>query len=201
MSRPPRLAPRSVASPAGAPRPSPARPAVRVLVAGLALSVEACATTPLTSAATLAPTAPTASAPTTPGADPAVAAAPTPAGPTPAGPSPAPGPPGAPAPAGPAADPLIPPPMNPPPPLPRWEDVASSHPKGATNPPSPVLEVSVQGDRCWKAWRGGMIRPPLDEAAIGGRVILEGQVGAGTEIVCPSPEAEQLLQAWRAQGR
>ncbi|MFM2246225.1 MAG: hypothetical protein RL071_2299 [Pseudomonadota bacterium] len=193
MSRPPPPASRTVAPPVGAPRPSASRPAVRVLVAGLALSVEACATTP----STTAPTAPTtASAPTVPGVDPAVA--PTQA---PAGPAPVAGPPGAPAPAGPAADPLIPPPMNPPPPLPRWEDVASSHPKGATNPPSPVLEVSLDGDRCWKAWRGGMIRPTVEEAAIGGRVILEGQVGSGTEIVCPSTEAAQLLQTWRAQGR
>lgn len=175
-------------SPRAKPTRAAARPAVRVLVAGLALSVEACAST---------------SSVTSSGAPAADAGPPPVPGPVGGvGLSVPPGPPGGPAPAH-GGDAVIPPPMNPPPPppLPRWDEVESSHPKGATNPPSPVLEVSVNGDRCWKAWRGGMVRAPLEEAAIGGRVILEGQVGSGTEIVCPSPQAEQLLHTWRAQGR
>lgn len=176
--------PRSPAAQGRPTRATTTRPAVRVLVAGLALSVEACATT---------------SSGTT-GADLVSAPVSGPQGGV--GPALPPGPPGAPA-SPDRAEVVIPPPMNPPPPppLPRWDEVESTHPKGATNPPSPVLEVSVNGDRCWKAWRGGMVRAPIEEAAIGGRVILEGQVGTGTEIVCPSPEAEQLLQTWRAQGR
>lgn len=182
---------RPAALPGRAARATNPRPAVRVLVAGLALSVEACATT--ASGPSSGPS----------GVDALAAPAPGPSGAV--GPALPPGPPGPPgAPAAPnGGEAVLPPPMNPPPPppLPKWDEVESSHPKGATNPPSPVLEVSVNGDRCWKAWRGGMVRAPLEEAAIGGRVILEDQVGSGTEIVCPRPEAEQLLHTWRAQGR
>lgn len=41
---------------------------------------------------------------------------------------------------------------NPPaPPLPSWDDVASGHPEGATNPPIPYLYVTPEGE-CFKEW-------------------------------------------------
>lgn len=55
------------------------------------------------------------------------------------------------------------PPMNPPAMPPRWEDVKSSHPEGATNPPSPVLVVDAATKHCYKRWGGGMTGPTPDE--------------------------------------
>ncbi len=86
---------------------------------------------------------------------------------------------------------------NPPAPssdLPTWESVASNHPKGATNPPMPVLAVTEDGAHCYKEWRGGMIPPDPEVLAVGGRVLTEGQASDGTEVQCP-PHAEKVLQA------
>lgn len=161
------------------------RPAVRVLAAGLALTVEGCG-----AARTEASDAPALPAQAAPAKGPPGQPLPT-ANPPPPVPAPVPA----------QDDALEPPMVNPPPPLPTWDEVASSHPKGATNPPSPVLEVSADGARCWKAWRPGMIAPGREEQAFGGRVVLDGQVGTGTEIVCPQPQARDVVLGWSKQGR
>lgn len=96
-----------------------------------------------------------------------------------------------------------PPTANPPPPirpeeppeevvLPSWDDVASGHPEGATNPPSPFLRVTPEGD-CYKFWRG-MMAPPRPGEVIGDRVE-ECPEDCGTQIVCPEPRTQQLLDA------
>lgn len=89
--------------------------------------------------------------------------------------------------AGPAATPPEEPTHNPPAPtLPRWEDVPSGHPEGATNPPSPSLIMDAQG-RCYKLWEGGMMRTDGD------RVITTCDAGqCGTEISCPPDAAERV---------
>lgn len=108
------------------------------------------------------------------------------------------GPPGRPTPTGPLLT-RNPPPPPPPPapgaPLPRWDEVASTHPAGATNPPAPVLVVQRDGARCWKAWRGGMLRPSAEEQALGGRVVEVGALVDGTEIQCPAERAQAVLAA------
>lgn len=78
--------------------------------------------------------------------------------------------------------------------LPKWDDVPSGHPEGATNPPSPYLIVSPNGD-CYKKWEGGMIPGGPD------RVETDCSDGkCGTQIQCPDGEAEKLLEAWKADG-
>lgn len=92
-----------------------------------------------------------------------------------------------------------PPTANPPAPLPLWDDVASSHPKGATNPPSPVLIVARDDNSCHKGWMGGMIPPPPPVAQAGGKVVAtRAEVGTATEIQCPPGEPARLLAAWDA---
>lgn len=152
--------------------PSRTRSTVRVLVAGLALTVEGCGVA------------------RTDAAD-----------------GPAPGPAGAPGGSAPVPQPeptapVVQMPRNPPPPrLRTWDEVESTHPKGATNPPSPVLEVRADGQRCWKAWRPGMIAPSDEERRLGGRVIPVDGRGSGTAIVCPEPAASAVLQAARTPVR
>ncbi len=100
------------------------------------------------------------------------------------------------------------PPTNPPPPeqppatsdgpavaadLPRWEDVSSSHPPGATNPPVPVLEVTADGTRCFKAWQSPMMRDPA-LLAVGGRVLASAAAAQGTEVACDPAKAAALLE-------
>ena len=78
--------------------------------------------------------------------------------------------------------------------LPTWDDVESGHPKGATNPPLPLLVVSADGAHCWKEWVSPM-RPPaevLEAVQSGGRVLADGETSSGTEIQCPD-EATGLL--------
>ncbi len=82
-----------------------------------------------------------------------------------------------------------PPPTNPPPALPTWDDVKSTHPEGATNPPHPILIVSPEGARCFKQYVGGMIQGPPDH------VQACGADECGTEIQCPQPRAADLLAA------
>ncbi|MCO4745471.1 MAG: hypothetical protein KC912_11835 [Proteobacteria bacterium] len=89
---------------------------------------------------------------------------------------------------------------NPPPPpppdsnLPAWDEVASGHPEGATNPPSPFLLVTPDGD-CYKGWRGAMM-PPRPGEVIGDRVqVCEEGADCGTAIQCPEPRASELLEA------
>ena len=88
-----------------------------------------------------------------------------------------------------------PPPPPPPDPLPRWDEVASNHPEGATNPPTPVLVVQVDGARCWKVWRGGLRPPSPEERELGGQVVEVGAQVGGTEIQCPSEKARAVLEA------
>lgn len=107
------------------------------------------------------------------------------------------------APPGEPAPPAPPRTANPPPPtdvdagtpavnLPRWEDVPSGHPAGATNPPMPVLEVTEDGSRCFKAWQSPMVRDP-DLLAAGGRVLASADAATGTEVVCDAAKASALL--------
>lgn len=86
-----------------------------------------------------------------------------------------------------------PPTMNPPPPepppepvstLPLWEDVASSHPEGATNPPMPVLEV--KDGACYKAWYDPRAMP-VEARGKGARKLPEGEEPKGTQVQC-TPE-------------
>lgn len=99
------------------------------------------------------------------------------------------------------------PPTNPPPPepepepasdLPTWESVESGHPKGATNPPMPVLAITEDGAHCYKEWRGGMLPPDPEVMAVGGRVLTAGQTSDGTETQCP-PHAKEVLKAYAAR--
>lgn len=85
---------------------------------------------------------------------------------------------------------------NPPAPLPTWDEVKSSHPEGATNPPSPVLLVSPDGLSCYKQWVGGMV-PVTPET--GDRVGTCAPEGCGTPIECPQPRAQELLDAAKAK--
>ena len=97
------------------------------------------------------------------------------------------------------AAPPPPPMVNPPPPqaLPTWESVRSSHPEGATNPPSPLLIVTEDGTTCYKDWRSGMQPPDPQEDRYGGWVIAAPDPNMGTQVICP-PDAAQVLAAWRA---
>lgn len=111
-----------------------------------------------------------------------------------------------PAPAGPLGKPAVPTANPPPPPdpqpsdLPVWEDVASDHPSGATNPPRPVLVALADGSRCWKQWLGGMMRPDPQVLKLGGRVVTTAaEVDNATEIQCPADRMDQLLGAHRGE--
>jgi hypothetical protein len=80
-----------------------------------------------------------------------------------------------------------------PPKLPSWDEVKSTHPEGATNPPSPVLIVEPNGV-CHKKWEGGMIPPGKD------RVIEDCKTAdshCGTEVQCPE-RAEKILSDWKS---
>ena len=70
--------------------------------------------------------------------------------------------------------------------LPSWDDVPSTHPPGATNPPAPQLLVTPEG-RCWKRWVSPML--PAEARRV---QLVPGCPGAdpmfedcGTEIACP----------------
>ena len=45
--------------------------------------------------------------------------------------------------------------------LPKWGDIKSSHPEGATNPPSPILTLTRTG-ACLKSFEGGIGGAPRD---------------------------------------
>lgn len=90
-----------------------------------------------------------------------------------------------------------PPPGNPPPPeadsnLPEWDDIESDHPKGATNPPIPVLVTTEDGRRCWKHWRSSMLAD-RDLIELGGWVVTSPEEAQGVEIQCPAKERDALL--------
>ncbi|HCH63555.1 MAG TPA: hypothetical protein DFR83_12175 [Deltaproteobacteria bacterium] len=94
-----------------------------------------------------------------------------------------------------------PPPAGPPPSapedptkrLPVWDEVESGHPKGATNPPRPVLELLADGSRCWKAWEGGMRPPDQQVVQIGGRILADASQTTATEIECPRRRVQSVL--------
>jgi len=96
---------------------------------------------------------------------------------------------------------------NPPAPLPKWDEVPSGHPEGATNPPSPVLQLHPDG-RCFKSWEGGMSGPPRGVSAqkVGGKTfqvrILDDSDSdvRGKQIVCPDGAADVLNTAKQADG-
>jgi hypothetical protein len=182
----------------------PRRSPVRVLALGAALHLEACGARP--TELTHNPPMPGTGAVPTPPPVPAAVEAPVSGagGPSaiaeaepgaPVIPEAEPGPPGRP----PLGEPVMT--RNPPPPpppttgLPRWDEVKSTHPEGATNPPAPVLIVQLDGARCWKGWRGGMIGPSPEERALGGRVVEVGAVVSDTEIQCPAERAAAVLDA------
>jgi len=106
-------------------------------------------------------------------------------------------------------EPDPPPTMNPPPPeppepppaevssLPSWDDVASGHPEGATNPPSPTLLVSEDGTRCWKEWNDPRRKDPA-ASTHGGKVVADEAAAEGaTEIACPD-QAKDVVASWAA---
>lgn len=93
------------------------------------------------------------------------------------------------------------PPTNPPMPrrLPTWDEVKSSHPEGATNPPSPTLYVARDTGACFKDWLPGMIKPDDDIMAVGGRVYAhESDVVDATKIVCPEGQPAKLVSEYDA---
>ncbi|MDP2311540.1 MAG: hypothetical protein Q8P41_01440 [Pseudomonadota bacterium] len=81
--------------------------------------------------------------------------------------------------------------------LPTWDSVASDHPEGATNPPSPVLFVSRTPPGCFKVWMGGMMPFPADIREARGRVVeTPAHAEGGTEVACPAGQPETLLAAY-----
>jgi len=101
--------------------------------------------------------------------------------------------------------------MNPPPPdtvvpvgnppapsLPTWDSVGSGHPVGATNPPRPMLIVSRSPEACFKTWTGGMVPPPADVMAVGGRVVDTPAMASGTQVQCPEGEPARVIAAYDA---
>jgi hypothetical protein len=74
---------------------------------------------------------------------------------------------------------------------PSWDDIGSPHPKGASNPPSPVLIVTPNGT-CHKNWEGGMIPAGPDRVQE-----CDGDALCGTIVVCPERAAD-LLDAYKA---
>jgi len=92
-----------------------------------------------------------------------------------------------------------PPPPEPPPgpgaaPLPTWDEVPSTHPKGATNPPRPVLVVLEDGSRCWKEWVSPMLPPGPLEPALGGKIVAQAPDHL-VEIQCPVERVQAILRA------
>jgi hypothetical protein len=81
---------------------------------------------------------------------------------------------------------------------PRWDQVVSGHPDGATRPPLAILAVTQDGARCYKQWRTGMMTSDPEILAVGGRVIKPGEIPKGTEIACP-PQAAQVLNAYQTR--
>jgi hypothetical protein len=79
--------------------------------------------------------------------------------------------------------------------LPTWDEVASKHPPGATNPPRPVLLVSPEG-RCFKQWVSPMVRPPAHQDRI---EPCDEEGACGTEVVCPAERAAPLLESLKKQ--
>jgi hypothetical protein len=89
---------------------------------------------------------------------------------------------------------------NPPPPeqpeMPAWDDVASSHPEGATNPPIPFLYVTPEGD-CYKDFVSPFRAGGPD--GIGDRVREDCDTEpCGTQVVCPD-RAQPLLDVYKAR--
>lgn len=82
-------------------------------------------------------------------------------------------------PAPPVPVPIEPPPTTNPPALPSWDDIASPHPPGATNPPRPALLVGPDG-RCYKTWDSPMARGPRGDR----RGTCDEAGGPCVEIVC-----------------
>jgi len=90
------------------------------------------------------------------------------------------------------------PPRNPPSPkpptqpvaLPTWDQVPSGHPEGATNPPSPKLIVTPDGD-CYKFWQ-----PAMDSQMV--VPVRACDDDCGTPIQCP-PQAAKLLEDYKAK--
>ena len=80
--------------------------------------------------------------------------------------------------------------------LPEWRSVPSTHPKGATNPPRPILIVDPNG-RCYHKWVGGMMAP-TPETSDGVRVCAGEEHGCGTEVRC-NDEARAMLAEWKAE--
>lgn len=81
--------------------------------------------------------------------------------------------------------------VNPPPRLPRWDEVPSGHPAGATNPPSPVLLATPDG-RCFKQWVSPMIRGDFHRDRVTECPNPDPIVGdCGTPIECPPDAAER----------
>jgi hypothetical protein len=79
--------------------------------------------------------------------------------------------------------------------LPTWDQVASGHPPGATNPPIPHLVVKPDGT-CYKLWTSPMMRPEPGKI---GDYVDPNCAGddCGTPIQCPDRAAE-VLAAWKA---
>ncbi len=77
--------------------------------------------------------------------------------------------------------------------LPTWDQVPSSHPKGATNPPIPELIVTPDG-QCYKKWASPMMPASFPH---GDRVQVCAPDECGTRIQCPE-KAEDLLERYRS---
>lgn len=86
--------------------------------------------------------------------------------------------------------PIPPPTTNPPPSLPTWDEVASGHPEGATNPPMPVLEV--KDGACYKAWLDPRIAWNVTKGKPG-RILGPDEQPTGVQIACPPELLAKVL--------
>jgi hypothetical protein len=80
--------------------------------------------------------------------------------------------------------------------LPAWHEVESTHPKGATNPPHPVLTITRDKKRCFKTYEGGMSSPDdVLRLTVGKSFFFTRVVDtppAGKEVQCPEGVAAAL---------
>ena len=77
--------------------------------------------------------------------------------------------------------------------LPTWDEVASNHPQGATNPPMPILAISADGKTCAKEWADPRSIPPQVMGNGGIRVLGDGETSDGERIVCPQDRVDAFL--------
>jgi hypothetical protein len=61
-----------------------------------------------------------------------------------------------------------------------------------------MLIVSRSPEACFKTWTGGMVPPPADVMAVGGRVVDTPAMASGTQVQCPEGEPARVIAAYDA---